>query len=67
MTYYEIAKKEIAKVNTEDFNNADHLAEYITELIILDYVDYTKIITDEEADKERDKVVKAVYKAIKEL
>lgn len=67
MTYYEIAKKEIAKVNTEDFNNADHLAEYITELIILDYVDYTRIITDEEADKERDKVVKAVYKAIKEL
>ena len=67
MTYYEIAKKEIAKVNIEDFNNADHLAEYITELIILDYVDYTRIITDEEADKERDKVVKAVYKAIKEL
>ena len=67
MTYYEIAKKEIAKVNPEDFNNADHLAEYITELIILDYVDYTKIITDEEADKERDKVVKAVYKAINEM
>jgi hypothetical protein len=67
MTYYERAKRELDKVNPEDFNNADHLAEYITELIILDYVDYTKIITDEEADKERDKVVKAVYKAIKEL
>lgn len=67
MTYYEIAKKEITKVNPEDFNNADHLAEYITESIILDYIDYTRIITDEEADKERDKVIKAVYKAIKEL
>lgn len=67
MTYYERAKQELDKVNPEDFRNLDHLAEYITELIILDYVDYTKIITDEEADKERDKVVKAVYKAIKEL
>lgn len=65
--YYNEAKKELAKVNAEDFNNADHLAEYITESIILDYIDYTKITTDEEADKERDKVVKAVYKAIKEM
>ena len=62
MTYYEIAKQELAKVNPEDFRNLDHLAEYITDTIPLNETD-----TDEEADKERDKVVKAVYKAIKEL
>lgn len=62
MTYYERAKQELDKVNPEDFNNADHLAEYITDTIPLNETD-----TDEEADTERDKLVTAVYKAIKEL
>lgn len=62
MTYYEIAKKEIAKVNIEDFNNADHLAEYLAETIPLNDTD-----SDEQTDIERDKLLKAIYKAINEM
>ena len=61
-TYYQRAKQELDKVNPEDFRNLDHLAEYITDTIPLNETD-----TDEEADTERDKLVTAVYKAIKEM
>lgn len=62
--YYNEAKKELAALNIKDFNGVDHLAEYIIETITTLYTDN---MTDEESDNERNKLVKAVYKAIKEL
>ncbi len=61
-TYYQDIKKELEKINPEDFSNADHLAEYLAETIPLKDAD-----SDEQTDIERDKLLKAIYKAINEM
>lgn len=61
-TYYQDIKKELERINPEDFNNKDNLVEYLAETIPLKGTD-----TDEQADIERDKLLKDIYKAINEM